>query len=128
VTLFQDHSPWSFLDWNYLVNKETLLNRSRACPLTGQVPAIPVSGDFRETYDLFAIILTDLDKPYKINYMIKHENGFAASFVAFIEYLIGNKLFFHKKSWYWIMQQSTLVPRLKFSKTYYGIWLSVEDH
>jgi hypothetical protein len=64
--------------------------------LTGRVPAIPVSGDFREAYNLFAIILINPDKPYPINYMIGRENGNAASFVAvFIEYLIGTRFFLH---------------------------------
>jgi hypothetical protein len=94
VSLFQDHSRWNFLDEKHLVNKDTLPNRVRACPLTGRVPAIPVSGDFREAYNLFAIISTNPDKPYPIDYMIGRENGNAASFIAFIEYLIGTHFFF----------------------------------
>jgi hypothetical protein len=95
VSLFQDHSRWNFLDEKHLVNKDVLPNRIRACPLTGRVPAIPVSGDLREAYSLFAIILTNPDKPYPIDYMIGRENGNAASFFAFIEYLIGTRLFLH---------------------------------
>jgi hypothetical protein len=52
---------------------------------------------FREAYNLFAIMLTNLDKPYPIDYMIGHENGEAASFVAFIGHLIGTRSFFHDK-------------------------------
>jgi hypothetical protein len=92
VSLFQDHSSWNFLDEKHLVNKDVLPNRVRACPLTGRVPVIPVSGDFREAYYLSAIILTNLDKPYPTDYMIRREDGNAASFVAFIEYLIGKIL------------------------------------
>jgi hypothetical protein len=61
VSLFQHHSRWNFLDKKYLVNKGTLSNHVRASPLTGPVPAIPVSGDFREVYNLFAIISTNLE-------------------------------------------------------------------
>jgi hypothetical protein len=53
VSLFQDHSCWNFLDNNPLVNIDTLPNCVRACPLTSRVPAIPVSGDFRDAYNLF---------------------------------------------------------------------------
>jgi transposase len=65
--------------------------------LTGRVPAIPVSRDFREAYNLFAIIATNPDELYPIDYMIGRENGNAASFVAFIEYLIGTRFFLHDK-------------------------------
>jgi hypothetical protein len=77
------------------VNKDTLPNRVRVCPLTGRVPAIPVSRDFRDAYDLFAIILTNRDKPYPIDYMIGRENGNVASFLAFIKYIIGIRFFLH---------------------------------
>jgi hypothetical protein len=97
VSLFQDHSRWNFLDEKHLVNKDVLPNCVRACPLTGRVPAIPVSGDFRKAYNLYAIISTNPDKPYPIDYMIGRENGNAASFVAFIEYLIGTRFFLHDK-------------------------------
>jgi transposase len=95
VALFQDHSRWNFLDQKHLVNKDTLSDRVRARPLTGRVPAIPVRRDFREAYNLFAIILENPDKPYPIDYMTGRENGNAASFVAFIEYLIATRFFFH---------------------------------
>jgi hypothetical protein len=89
VTFFEDHSRWSF------VNKDKLLNCVRACPLTDRVPAIPVRGDFREAYNLFAILLTNPpDKPYPVDYKIRGENGNAASFVVFIKYLIGKNDFF----------------------------------
>jgi hypothetical protein len=97
VSLFEDHSPWKFLDKKHLVNKDTLPNTVRACPLTGQVPAIPVSGDFREAYTLFAVISTNPNKPYPVDYMIGCENGNAASFVPFIEYLIATRFFAHDK-------------------------------
>jgi hypothetical protein len=94
VSLFQDHSRWNSLNEKYLVNKDTLPNRARACPLTvGWVSAIPVSGDFREAYNLFAIISTNPEKPYPIDYMIGRENGNNASFVVFINYLIGTRFF-----------------------------------
>jgi hypothetical protein len=82
---------------NASVNKDVLPNRVRACPLTGRVPAILVSGDFREAYNLFAIILTNPDKPYPIDYMIRRENGNATSFIAFIKHLIGTSFFLHDK-------------------------------
>jgi hypothetical protein len=65
--------------------------------LTGRVPAIPVSGDFREAYNLFAIISTNPNKPYPVDYMIGRVNGNAASFVAFIKYLIGTSCFAHNE-------------------------------
>jgi hypothetical protein len=50
-----------------------------------------------ESFSDVAIILTNPDKPYPIEYMIGRENGNAASFEAFIEYLIGTRFFLHSK-------------------------------
>jgi hypothetical protein len=130
VSLFQDHSCWNFLGEKHFVNKDTLpINCVRACPFIGRLPAIPVSGDSREAYNLFAIILTNRDKPYPIEYMIGRGNSNAASFLAFIKYLPGPEFFLHEQSV--VMDNAaihTAVRRLRLSRTYYGIWLSMDGH
>jgi hypothetical protein len=70
----------------------------RLGPLTGRDPAIPVSGHFSEAYNVFAIISTNPDKPYPVGYKIRGENGNPASFMAFIEYLIGTRVFFSRQN------------------------------
>jgi hypothetical protein len=85
VSLFEDHSRWNFLDVKHLVNKYTLPDSVRACSLTGRVPA----------YNLFAIISTNPNKPYPVDYMIGRENGNTTSFVACIKYLIATRFFAH---------------------------------
>ena len=46
VQQLSNHTKWKFFDEKHLANKDTLADRVRANPLTGQVNCIPVSGDF----------------------------------------------------------------------------------
>ena len=95
--MFSDHMIWNFLDEKHLVNRDTLPDRVRADPLTGRVPAVPVSGDFREAYNLFAVISANPEKPYPIEYLLGKQNGNAVSFVALVEYLLVVRLFRHNE-------------------------------
>jgi hypothetical protein len=46
----------NFLDGKHIVNGDTLLKMVCADPLTGYVDAIPVSGDFRDAHNVFAVV------------------------------------------------------------------------
>jgi hypothetical protein len=46
--LITDHLRFNFVDEKHIINKDTVPNKVRACPLTGRVDAIQVSGNFRE--------------------------------------------------------------------------------
>jgi hypothetical protein len=57
--------------------------------------AILVSGDFREAYNLLAIISSNPTKPSFIDYVIGKENGNSTSFAAYIMELISSGWFEH---------------------------------
>jgi hypothetical protein len=66
-----------------------------AYPLTGYVEAIPVSGDFRDAHNIFAVVSSSPTKKKSIAYHITKENGNATYFVAFIKMLIVSGYFEH---------------------------------
>jgi transposase len=65
----------------------------RANPLTGYIPCIYVNGDFRDAYNLFAIISANPRKQSPVTYSIGRDNGNAASFLSFIEFLLARNWF-----------------------------------
>jgi hypothetical protein len=56
MDMFPDHSRWNFLDEKHIVNRDTLPKLVRADPLTGYVNVIPVSGNFRNAHNIFAVL------------------------------------------------------------------------
>jgi hypothetical protein len=68
----------------HIVNKDVIPPKGRADPLTGYVDYIPVTGNFRESYNIFAIISGNPRKPHPVQYRIDKENGTAETFVLFI--------------------------------------------
>ena len=95
VSKLRDHTRWKFFDEKHLANKDTLLNKVRANPLTGQVDCIPVSGDFRETYNLLAAITVRTDCGNPMVYTMGQFNGTAESFMHFIKLLIAKDWLVH---------------------------------
>lgn len=95
LDLYEDHTRFNFLDEKHLVNKDVLPTKTRADPLTGFLDAIPVSGDFREAYNLMAIILANPRKRQPVGYTLGKENGCGASFCYFIHTLIVGRYFWH---------------------------------
>ena len=87
------HQLWSFLDEKHIVNRDTIRDKARANPLTGKMDNIPVSGDFRETYNLMAIVSLNPEKERSIEYTIDRNNNNANAFMIFIHYLIDKKFF-----------------------------------
>jgi hypothetical protein len=65
MDLLTDHTQWCFLDVKHIVNKDAILPKGRADPLTGYVDYIPVTGDFRDSYNIFAIISGNPRKPVR---------------------------------------------------------------
>jgi hypothetical protein len=63
LDLLFDHRKYNFLDEKHLVNSDTVANQVRANPLTGYIDNIPVSGDFRDCYNLIAVITADIQNP-----------------------------------------------------------------
>jgi len=95
MALLPDKTKFHFLDEKHLVNKDVLPNKTRADPLTGYMDAILVSGDFREAYNLLAIISANPRKQKPVHYVIGKDNGNSTSFTAYIMELITCKWFEH---------------------------------
>jgi transposase len=83
-----DHSRFCFIDEKHLVNSDSVPKKLRCCPLSGRMDFIPVSGDFRESYNLIACISGNPLKERPLVYTIGKENGTAAAFVAFCEMMV----------------------------------------
>jgi hypothetical protein len=89
---------WNFLDEKHIVNHNALSKKGRANPLMGYISFIPVTGDFCQSYNIFAIISGNpTTKPHPIEYRIDQENGSAATFVLFIIALLISGFFKHEK-------------------------------
>jgi hypothetical protein len=97
MDLLWDHTKWNFLDEKHIVNKDAIPTTGRADPLTGYIDFIPVTGDFRESYNIFAIISANPAKPRPVQYRIDQENGTASTFVRFIMALIISGFFVHEE-------------------------------
>ncbi len=99
MDMFPDHSKWNFLDEKHIVNGDTFPKKVRAHPLTGYVDAIPVSGDFQNAHNIYAIVLANPKKLSSIAYHITKESGNATQFVAFMKMLITSVFFLTMKFW-----------------------------
>ncbi len=97
MDMFPDHTKWNFLDEKHVVNKDVLPKKIRADPLTGYVDAIEVSGDFRESHNMFAVVSGSPTKMVSIAYHITKHKGTATQFVAFIKMLIVTGFFEHQE-------------------------------
>ena len=75
MDMFPDHSKWNVLDEKHIVNVNVLPKKVHADPLTGHIDAIPVSGDFCEAHNIFAIVSGSPNKRSSIAYHITKENG-----------------------------------------------------
>jgi hypothetical protein len=56
MDMFPDYSKWNFLDEKHIVNGDTIPKKVCADPLTGYVDAIPVSGNFWDAHNIFAVV------------------------------------------------------------------------
>jgi hypothetical protein len=66
----------------------------RADPLSGYIPCIFVTGDFRNAYNLVAIVSACPTKARPVTYsVVERENGTAASFLVFSQFLLSHNWF-----------------------------------
>lgn len=70
-------------------------SKTRADPLTGYMDCILVSGNFREAYNLLAIVSASPRKQQPMHYFMGKDNGDANSFAAYIVLLIKVRWFEH---------------------------------
>jgi hypothetical protein len=92
-----DHTKWNFLDEKHIVNKDAIPSKGRANPLTGYVNYILVTGNFHESYNMFAVISGNPAKRHPGKYRIDKENGLAETFVCFITALMISGLFLYEE-------------------------------
>jgi transposase len=95
LQLYNNHSKYNFIDEKHIYNKDCYDSKVRRDPLTGVLPCIHVSGDFREAYNIMAVISANPDKPSPIDYTIGEENGTSEAFVGFMTYLIAKRFLRH---------------------------------
>jgi transposase len=88
-----NRTKFHWLDEKHLLNRDVESNKVRADPLTGYIPCIFVNGDFRDAYNLVAIISASPTKERPVAYSVGRENGTAASFLVFIQFLLANSWF-----------------------------------
>jgi hypothetical protein len=65
LRIFKDHSRFNFLDEKHVWNRDVYAKKVQKDPLTGKLPCIHVSGDFRKSYNIMAIISSNLQKPHR---------------------------------------------------------------
>ena len=90
-----DLTRYNWIDEKHIVNKDCLPNRVRRDPVTGYIPFIPVSGDFRDAYNVFACILPSEEKICPVFFQIVKNNGNSITFVNFIIAMINNRYLTH---------------------------------
>jgi transposase len=97
LRIYSDHSKYNFIDEKHIFNKDVYSTKVRKNPLTGKLPSIHVSGDFRKAYNIMAVISPNPEKEYPIDYTIGEENGTSEAFVAFMTYLIAKRFLRHNE-------------------------------
>jgi transposase len=87
-SILTDKSRFCFVDEKHLVNKDTVPKKLRRCPVSGRMDCIPVSGDFRDTYNLICCISANPNKTRHTVYTIGQQNGTAEAFVDFCTMMV----------------------------------------
>ena len=85
------------MDEKSIVNKDILPKKVRRNPLTGYVPHISVSGDFRDAYNLFACISPDNTKSRAVFFQVHQNNGNSESFVDFVIAMVNDGFLSHNE-------------------------------
>jgi transposase len=93
VESLKDRTRFHFCDEKHIVNKDAYPKKVRADPLTGRADCVGASGNFRDTYNLLCIISANPTKEHPIEYTLGLENGNSTMFIAFMEFLIGQRWF-----------------------------------
>jgi hypothetical protein len=108
MRIFNDHYKYNFLDEKHVWKKDVYAKKFRKDPLTGKLPCIHVSGDFRKSYNIMAII-PNPQKVHPMDYTIGKENGTSEAFVGFLTYLIAKRFLLHDE--FLIMDNATIHSR-----------------
>jgi transposase len=93
--ILTDKSRFCFVDEKHLVNQDSVPKKLRRCPVSGRMDFIPVSGDFRDTYNLICCISGNPRKTTNTVYTIGEHNGTAQAFVSFCEMMVQTRWIVH---------------------------------
>ena len=88
VDHINDNTIFNFVDEKHVVNHNGVEQRVRANPLTGQVDALPVSGNFRDSRSLVATISTNPRKLKHIFYTLTETNVDSEFFMYYIQMMV----------------------------------------
>jgi hypothetical protein len=97
IDKFPDKSIFNFSYEKHTVNKDAMASEIRADPTTGFMDSMPVSGNFRDAFNLFAVVSTNPEKRHPIKWINGRENGDSHSFIAFVKHLITSGWFRHNE-------------------------------
>jgi hypothetical protein len=126
LCIYKNHSKFNFLDEKHVWNRDIYNRKIRKDPLTGKLRCIHVSGDFRDSYSIMAIILPNPQKPYLMDYYtIGKENGTSEVFVGFLTYLIDNCFFLHNN--FLLMDNATIHIHGNARVVEVMLWESIVD-
>ena len=88
LNLITDHSVFVFVDEKHISNSNGHDVKVRRDPLTGIVPCIKVSGNFRDSYSIIAAISPNPEKEHPIYATMSKTNNDSNAFMVFIESMI----------------------------------------
>lgn len=115
----------NFLDKKHIVNHNCIPKKVRNDPLTGERPAIFVSGNFCDTFNIFVCISVNPVKKTPIAYHIERNNWTAVCFVAFISNMIKKGWLLHNEIL--IMDNATVHTGKQSSIVKDFLWYTVID-
>jgi hypothetical protein len=95
IDKFPNKSIFNFLDEKRIVNKDAMASGIRADPTTAFMDFMPVSGDFHDAFNLFAVVSANPEKRHPIEWITGRENGDSHCFVPFMKHLITSGWFSH---------------------------------
>jgi hypothetical protein len=122
-----EHFEFHCIDEKQVINHHCVQERVCACPLTGQVRCIHVTGDFREAYNLIAIISANVTKTCPVYWIVLgEENGNLCSYVAFLKHLIAIRWF--KRGGVLIRDRATIHEKAEANIASDLLWNMVVDN
>ena len=95
LDLISDHSKFNFLDEKHIWNHNGQKLRVRRNPITGQIPSVKVSGNFRDSQSIIACITTNKTKPQKLFFTIGKQNNDSDTFMLFVRLMVAHRFLRH---------------------------------
>lgn len=95
LNLISDHGKFNFLDEKHIWNHNGNPIRVRRNPITGIIPSIKVSGNFRDSQSIIACITTKKTKQQKLFFTMGKGNNDSDSFMLFIRLMIAHGYLLH---------------------------------